>query len=84
MTNRGIERKKVEIKWVSVDPWITKMGVRGSHGYSMCGFAPTVAVITACSDLGASAGKLIRYTHSGEAGDDDRRVVAYAGIALCS
>jgi MEMO1 family protein len=51
---------------------------------TMCGFAPTVAVMVACRDLGASAGKLIRYTNSGEASGDYTRVVAYAGIALGS
>jgi MEMO1 family protein len=49
---------------------------------SMCGFAPAVAVLTACRDLGATEGKLIRYTNSGEASGDYDRVVAYAGIAL--
>jgi MEMO1 family protein len=49
---------------------------------SMCGFAPTVAVMVACLDLGASTGKLLRYTNSGEASGDYNRVVAYAGIAL--
>jgi AmmeMemoRadiSam system protein B len=49
---------------------------------SMCGFAPTVAVLAACRDLGASSGQLIRYTNSGEAGGDYRSVVAYAGIAI--
>jgi MEMO1 family protein len=51
---------------------------------TMCGFAPTVAVMAACRDLGAYTGKLIRYTHSGEASGDDSRVVAYAGIVLGS
>lgn len=49
---------------------------------SMCGFAPTVAVLTACRDLGSSAGRLIRYTNSGEVSGDYDRVVAYAGIAI--
>jgi AmmeMemoRadiSam system protein B len=49
---------------------------------SMCGFAPAVAVLTACRDLGATAGRLIRYTNSGEASGDFDRVVAYAGIAV--
>lgn len=53
-----------------------------SRGISMCGFAPAVAVLTACRDLGASAGQLIRYTNSGEASGDYDRVVAYAGIAI--
>ncbi len=49
---------------------------------SMCGFAPTVAVLIACSDLGASTGRLIRYTNSGAASGDYDRVVAYAGMAI--
>ena len=49
---------------------------------TMCGFAPAAAVLVACRDLGASAGRLIRYTNSGEASGDYRRVVAYAGIAV--
>jgi hypothetical protein len=49
---------------------------------SMCGFAPTVAVLVACNDLGASKGRLIRYTNSGAASGDYERVVAYAGIAI--
>jgi hypothetical protein len=49
---------------------------------TMCGFAPAVAVLTACRDAGASSGHLIRYTNSGEASGDYDRVVAYAGIAI--
>jgi MEMO1 family protein len=49
---------------------------------SMCGFAPAVAVLTACRDAGATSGHLIRYTNSGEASGDYERVVAYAGITV--
>jgi hypothetical protein len=49
---------------------------------SMCGFAPTVAVLVACRDMGAAGGHLVRYTNSGEASGDYRRVVGYAGIAI--
>jgi AmmeMemoRadiSam system protein B len=49
---------------------------------SMCGFAPTVAVLIACKDMGALSGRLIRYTNSGEASGDDSQVVAYAGIVV--
>lgn len=49
---------------------------------TMCGFAPMVAVLTACRDLGAVSGRLIQYTNSGEAGGDYDRVVAYAGIVI--
>jgi AmmeMemoRadiSam system protein B len=49
---------------------------------TMCGFAPAVAVLVACTDLGASSGTLIQYTHSGVVSGDYHRVVAYAGIAI--
>jgi AmmeMemoRadiSam system protein B len=52
------------------------------HNISMCGFAPTVAVLTACRDLGATGGQLVKYTNSGEASGDYRQVVAYAGIVI--
>ena len=48
----------------------------------MCGFAPTVAALVCCRDLGASAGKLIRYTHSGEVTGDYDQVVSYAGMVV--
>jgi len=49
---------------------------------SMCGVAPTVAVLIACADLGAASARLIHYTNSGEPSGDYDRVVAYAGIAI--
>jgi len=49
---------------------------------SMCGFAPTAAVLVACRDMGSHAARLICYTNSGEASGDYNRVVAYAGIAV--
>jgi AmmeMemoRadiSam system protein B len=49
---------------------------------SMCGFAPTTSVLTACRDLGASKGRLIRYINSGAASGDFDHVVAYAGIVV--
>ncbi len=49
---------------------------------TMCGFAPAVASITACAELGAGCGKLIRYANSGEVNGDFSSVVGYAGLAL--
>jgi AmmeMemoRadiSam system protein B len=49
---------------------------------TMCGFATAVAVLIACRDMGASNGRLIRYTNSGVASGDYDHVVAYAGIAV--
>jgi AmmeMemoRadiSam system protein B len=49
---------------------------------SMCGFSPAVAVLVACRDLGATAGKLIRYANSGDVSGDYEHVVGYAGMAV--
>ncbi len=49
---------------------------------SMCGFAPAVSALTACRDLGATSGRLIRYANSGEVSGDYDRVVGYAGMAV--
>ncbi|MDP8247325.1 MAG: AmmeMemoRadiSam system protein B [Candidatus Tritonobacter lacicola] len=55
--------------------------VRGL-GISMCGYAPTIAMLTAAKDLGAREAKLIRYMTSGETSGDYSAVVGYAGIAV--
>lgn len=49
---------------------------------TMCGYGPTVSVLVACLDLGASGGRLIEYTNSGETSGDYHSVVAYGGIAI--
>jgi AmmeMemoRadiSam system protein B len=50
---------------------------------SMCGFAPAVALLTACRDLGAREGRLIRYANSGDVSGDYGQVVGYAALAVC-
>lgn len=49
---------------------------------SMCGFGPTVAMLTAAKQLGATSAQLIRYATSGDVSGDRERVVGYAGIAV--
>ena len=49
---------------------------------SMCGFGPTVAMLTAVRRLGATATKLVRYATSGDISGDRERVVGYAGIVV--
>jgi hypothetical protein len=49
---------------------------------SMCGYAPTVASLTACLDLAATGAHLVRYGNSGEASGDFIRVVGYAGMTI--
>ena len=49
---------------------------------SMCGYGPTVAMLTAALKLGATKAELIRYATSGDAFGERDRVVGYAGIAV--
>ena len=49
---------------------------------SMCGYGPTVAMLTAAKDLGAREAELIRYATSGDVTGDRSAVVGYAGIIV--
>lgn len=49
---------------------------------TMCGFGPTVAMLTAASELGATEATLIKYATSGDISGDRDMVVGYAGIAI--
>jgi AmmeMemoRadiSam system protein B len=50
---------------------------------SMCGYAPTVAMLTAAKRLGARQAQIIKYATSGDISGDRELVVGYAGIAIC-
>ena len=52
------------------------------EGISMCGFAPAVAMLTACKALGASRAELVKYATSGEVSGDYDQVVGYAGVVV--
>ena len=49
---------------------------------SMCGYAPTVALISAARKLGATSAELVRYQTSGDTTGDYSAVVGYAGILI--
>jgi len=55
--------------------------VRGAR-ISMCGVLPTVIMLAAARELGATSAELVRYTHSGEVTGDDAEVVGYAGVVI--
>ncbi len=52
------------------------------HDISMCGYGPTIAMLTAARKLGATGAELIRYATSGDVSGDRDMVVGYAGIAV--
>jgi AmmeMemoRadiSam system protein B len=49
---------------------------------SMCGFGPTIAVLTASKLRGATRAELIKYATSGDVSGDRDAVVGYAGVAI--
>src|SRR5207248_8316817 len=49
---------------------------------SMCGFGPTVAMLTAVKALGATKAELVKYATSGDISGDRDTVVGYAGITV--
>jgi MEMO1 family protein len=48
----------------------------------MCGFGPTVAMLTAAKRMGATSTELVRYATSGDVSGDRKRVVGYAGVIV--
>jgi MEMO1 family protein len=49
---------------------------------SMCGFGPTVAMLTAAKQLGATSAELVKYATSGDISGDREMVVGYAGVIV--
>jgi MEMO1 family protein len=49
---------------------------------SMCGFGPTVVMLTAAKLLGATSATLVKYATSGDVSGDYASVVGYAGIIV--
>jgi len=66
---------------LSLDPERLQRTVR-EHRISMCGIAPTTALLAAVRDLGAGRAELVRYMTSGDVSGDYERVVGYCGVII--
>ena len=53
-----------------------------AENISMCGYGPTVAMLTAVKQLGGTKAELIKYATSGDISGDRQMVVGYAGIVV--
>jgi hypothetical protein len=53
-----------------------------TEAISMCGFGPTVVMLTAAKLLGAASATLVKYATSGDVSGDYESVVGYAGIVV--
>lgn len=49
---------------------------------SMCGYAPTIIMLSAAKILGAKKARLVKYQTSGDVTNDKDNVVGYAGIII--
>lgn len=76
-----IKDKKAIDRILALDPH-GLYDVVTSEDISMCGYGPTVAMLTATKNLGATQAELIRYATSGDVSGDRKMVVGYAGIAV--
>jgi len=66
---------------LALDPDGLQRTVRDHH-ISMCGIAPTTALLAALRDLGSPRAELIQYMTSGDVSGDYDRVVGYGGVII--
>ncbi len=66
---------------LALDPEGLQRTVRDHH-ISMCGIAPTTALLVALRDLGSPRAELVRYMTSGDVSGDYDRVVGYCGVII--
>ena len=74
------DRKAID-KILALDPQGLYDVVR-EEDISMCGYGPTVAMMTAVKVLGATQVELIRYATSADTSGDHTAVVGYAGMVI--
>ena len=80
MITREKDQKAIE-RILALDAW-GLYDVVMQEEISMCGFGPTVAMLTAAKHLGATKAELIKYATSGDVSGDRQMVVGYAGIGV--
>ncbi len=74
------DRKAID-KVLALDPQGLYETVR-REDISMCGYGPTVAMLTATKEIGAQRAKLVKYATSADSSGDRTSVVGYAGIVV--
>ena len=79
-TTRVKDRKAID-RVLALDPEGLHETVQREH-ITMCGYGPTVVMLTATKALGATKAELIKYATSGDVSGDKDWVVGYAGIAV--
>jgi MEMO1 family protein len=79
-TTRVKDRKAID-RVLALDPAGLYDVILNEH-VTMCGFGPTIAMLTAAKALGAKKAELIKYATSADVSGDRDAVVGYAGMAV--
>jgi len=79
-TTRVKDRKAID-RVLALDPAGLYDVILNEH-VTMCGYGPTIAMLTAAKALGAKKAELIKYATSGDVSGDRDAVVGYAGMAV--
>ena len=74
------DRKAID-KILALDPQGLYDVIR-KEDISMCGYGPTIAMLTFAKEMGASQAELVKYATSGDTSGDRSAVVGYAGIIV--
>lgn len=75
------EDQKAIDRILNLDPEGLFKTVKAEH-ISMCGVSPTVMMIRAAVENGASHAEVVEYTHSGKTSGDYQQVVAYLSLIV--
>ncbi len=76
------DRKAID-KILALDPQGLYEVIR-REDISMCGYGPTITMLTAAQELGARKAELIKYATSADTSGDRSAVVGYAGVIVSS
>jgi AmmeMemoRadiSam system protein B len=78
----GTRKDRLAIERIlALDPEGLHRTVR-EHRISMCGIAPTTALLVALREVGGGRAELVRYMTSGDVSGEYRRVVGYCGVIV--
>lgn len=77
---RGKDRHAID-RVLALDPRGLFDVIKKEH-VTMCGYGPTIAMLTAARQLGATQAELVKYATSGDITGDRSEVVGYAGMIV--
>ena len=74
------DRKAID-RILALDP-VGLYNVIRKEDISMCGYGPTIAMLTFAREMGGTRAELVKYATSADTSGDKSAVVGYAGIIV--